>query len=40
MPMTRAGTEQADRVPLVSRRQVVNAIRKADRNATSRAGVS
>jgi hypothetical protein len=40
MPMTRDGTEQADKVPLVSGRQLVNATRKANRNATSRAGVS
>jgi hypothetical protein len=40
MPMTRDGTVQADKAPLVSRRQLVNAIGKADRNATGRAGVS
>jgi hypothetical protein len=39
MPMTRAGTEQADKFSLVSGRQVT-AIRDANRNATSRAGVS
>ena len=38
MPMTRAGTVQTDKVPSTLR--LVNAIGKANRNATSRAGVS